>query len=324
MLSETQLANFEHDGFLVIENVLDEDARRNIYTEYAQLIEAVAQQRGHRNETWDTWGFEQKFTYLVANDPDAYEYLDISLPLRTGMDESAGVHTGPAVFDLLTNPRILDIAESIVGTEVFSTPVQHVRIKPPESALGPGGLGNSNMSRTHWHQDAAVIVKEAEQVPILTVWVAMSDASEQMGCMRAVRGSHHWQSISKHCPGRGGVGEIFIPDELIEQHEVVNLDVKAGGVVLLNRRTWHSAGPNLSDKIRWSFDLRYQPPGQHTGRLCFPGFLARSSATPDQVLADAPAWAALWQKAKTDIVNGTTTAVFNERWEQFRDDPVCA
>lgn len=324
MLSDIQRAQFEEDGFLILENVITPENRQHIYSEYAELIEHVASQRGHVNGPWHTLTFEEKFTQLVASDPDAYEFLDISLPLKDGIDESAGMHSGPAVFNLLTNPQILDIAESIVGPEVYSNPVQHVRMKPPETALNEVGRGNSNMSRTNWHQDAAVVVADAEQVPILTVWVAMTDATPEMGCMRAIRGSHHWQTLSKHCPGRAGVGEIFIPEELIQSHEPVNLSVKAGGVVLLNRRTWHGAGPNVSSNIRWSFDLRYQPPGMHTGRTCFPGFLARSKAKPSKVLSSAEAWSASWKKARTDIATGVNKAIFNERWEKHRDDPMCA
>jgi len=324
MLSSAQLGQFEQDGFLIIENAVDQPDLHALYTEYASLVDSVGEARGHAIDDWHTLSFEEKFTRLVAADPDAYEHLDISLPMRDNIDESAGIHTGPAVFNLLNHPRILDIAESILGPELFSNPVQHVRIKPPESLLNHAGRGNSNLSRTGWHQDAAVVVADAEQVPILTVWVAVTDATPEMGCMQAIRGSHQWERLSKHCPGKDGVGEIFIPDALLAEHQPVNLSVKAGGVVILNRRTWHGAGPNTSNKLRWSFDLRYQPPGLHTGRTCFPGFLARSATKPRQVLSSAEAWSALWKKARLDISIGVTEATFNERWEKHRNDPMCA
>ena len=43
---------------------------------------------------------------------------------------------GPAVFDVLTAPPLLDAVESIIGPEIYSNPTQHVRLKPPE-ALTP-------------------------------------------------------------------------------------------------------------------------------------------------------------------------------------------
>ena len=43
----------------------------------------------------------------------------------------------------------------------------------------------------------------------------------------------------------------------------------------------HSSLPNLSENIRWSLDLRYNPIGQPTGRAWFPGFIARSKSKPE-------------------------------------------
>ncbi len=324
MLSADQLNQFDRDGFLVLENVLELSDRQPLIDEYAELVERLSHERGHIGDDWQQLSFEQKFSRLIASDPDAYEHLDISLPLIEDLSVQSGMHAGDEVFNLLTHAAILNIVEPIVGTEIYSNPVQHVRIKPPEFILNKAGRGNSNISRTGWHQDAAVIVEGAASVPILTVWIAMTDATPEMGCMQAIPGSHKWQGIAKHCPGRSGVGEIFIPEELVNEHQPVSLAVRAGGVVLLHRNTWHGAGPNTSDRIRWSLDLRYQPPGYTTGRDCFPGFLARSSINQEQVVNDAATWRALWTKAQHDIVEGRLSAVFNERWHVNRDDTLCA
>ena len=324
MLDATQQEKFDRDGFLVIENVLDQTIRKHLQDEYAKLLDQLVVQFGHKTADWHSLGFDQKLTQLLAHDANIYEHIDISLPLKEGLNESAGIHTGDAVFKLLTHPGILDIVESIVGSEIYSNPVQHVRIKPPEALLNEVARNNSNMARTGWHQDAAVIVEEAESSPILTVWVAITDATSEMGCMQAIAGSHRWPSTSMHCPGQSGVGEIFIPAGLIEEHQPVDLEVKAGGLVLLNKRTWHGAGPNTSNKLRWSFDLRYQPPGFNTGRQCFPGFLARSKINPDNVTTNAETWRASWLQARTEIAEGRRDAVFNERWNRFRNDPLCA
>jgi len=323
-LTSNQLNEFNRNGFLVINDVITEADRAPLFAEYAELVNNVAVERGIAGNDWGTMTFEERFTQLVAEDPDAYEFLDISLPLTNELTNASGMHVGPAVFDLLTHPNILDIAESIVGPEVVSNPVQHARIKPPEAVLNKAGAGNSNMGRTGWHQDAAVVLENADASPILTVWVAMTDATPEMGCMRAVPGSHLWDPLSKHCPGITGTGEIFIPKALVDTQSQVNLSVRAGGVVLLHKKTWHGAGPNETNNIRWSFDLRYQPPGYATGRECFPEFLARSAANPNDVLTQPSAWYELWQRAREDIGNGVQRAVFNERWEKFSDDPMCA
>jgi len=141
MLSQRQLQKFNEDGFLVVDNVLDKTLIQRLRSEYESLVDRVADDRKSLTANWQTLAFEEKLNHLIANDPAAYEFLDISLPLKEGLDESAGVHTGPAVFDLITFPGILDIAESIVGPELISNPVQHVRIKPPEKNLNEAGRG---------------------------------------------------------------------------------------------------------------------------------------------------------------------------------------
>lgn len=324
MLNQAQLIRFEDDGYLIVEDVLNQQDIRTLQSEYEVLIEQIATMQGFANTQWRSLNFTEKLTSLIANHPEAYEYLDISLPLIADMSPSSGVHTGPAVFNLLTHPRILDIAESIKGSEIISNPVQHVRIKPPESALNELGRENSNMARTGWHQYAAVIVEEANNSPILTVWVAITDATPEMGCMQTIRGSHKWSELGMHCPGRKGLGKIFIPNSIVDNHDTVDLGVRAGSIVLLHIKTWHGAGPNTSDRIRWSFDLRYHPPGFNTGRQCFPEFLARSKLQPENVLTQAHLWSALWETARTEITSGLKDATFNERWHRYRKDPLCA
>jgi len=324
MLSQEQLQQFEQDGFLCIEDVLQESDMQPIRQEYDTLLDEVARRFGMVDEQWSSQSFDVRYSRLIQRHPDAYEHLDISLPMVSELAPDAGVHAGPAVFSLLSHPNLLDIAEQLIGPEVYSNPVQHVRLKPPEKLLDAEGRGNSNIARTYWHQDSAVVLKSADQTPMLTVWVAMTEASIERGCMQAIRGSHKWPELALHCPGKTGLAEIFIPDKLADAHERVPLEVSAGGVVLLNQKTWHGAGPNTSDHLRWSFDLRYQPSGMSTGRDFFPGFLARSQVSPALVLTDAELWRESWMQARQEISTGATQAVFNSRWLAFRDDPLCA
>ncbi|MDB4222633.1 trimethylamine methyltransferase family protein [Granulosicoccus sp.] len=116
MLNQAQLIRFEDDGYLIVEDVLNQQDIRTLQSEYEVLIEQIATMQGFANTQWRSLNFTEKLTSLIANHPEAYEYLDISLPLIADMSPSSGVHTGPAVFNLLTHPRILDIAESIMGS----------------------------------------------------------------------------------------------------------------------------------------------------------------------------------------------------------------
>jgi hypothetical protein len=88
----------------------------------------------------------------------------------------------------------------------------------------------------------------------------------------------------------------------------------------MTRRTLHCSLPNKSNHIRWSFDLRYNPTGQPTGRGAFPGFIARSDADPASELRDPGIWTDLWLEARRALADGDTPR-FN-RWDA--NAPVCA
>ena len=330
-LSQDQIKHFNEKGYLIVENVLSDTDIAQIRAEYETILDREAPKlvaQGKLSRTYDELPFEERYTRILYELEDMYaiyQHLDISLPLLQDMPADASLNAGPAVFNhLLTNPNILDIAESIIGTgELYSNPVQHTRIKPPAAAL-PNSNIDSNVAKTGWHQDEAVLTADATNTNMLTVWVAMTDANVENGCMMCVEGSHI-KDVTMHCPGShaSSSAEIFIPDEFIDNDKVVPLEVGKGGLVLLHQRTEHGSYSNQSDAIRWSFDLRYHPVGQHTGREVFPGFVARSHSHPETVLTDANAWAQEWFETRDRIIAGEHVQ-FNERWKPYSRHELCA
>ena len=91
--------------------------------------------------------------------------------------------------------------ESLIGPEIYSNPVQHVRIKPPEHILPKNQFGNPILGETIWHQDQGVVVPEADETNMLTVWFAFEDVDIEQGPLKVVPGSHkhglltHWSIV---------------------------------------------------------------------------------------------------------------------------------
>jgi ectoine hydroxylase-related dioxygenase (phytanoyl-CoA dioxygenase family) len=160
----------------------------------------------------------------------------------------------------------------------------------------PKGAINGLNARVGWHQDQGVATPEQDEVPVLTVWLAITDATEENGCLCVVPKSHT-QGLTTHCPGSGPDGGLQIPQKLIRL-EAIPVPLKRGGALFMHRRTIHASLENKSDDIRWSFDLRYQPVGMPTGRPAFPGFVARSRVHPQSELRDWREWARLWSDAR--------------------------
>ncbi len=327
-LTTDQLDRLARDGFLVVEDILGPDDLADIEAEYAEIVERAISGLVAAGKLAPVRGttFSERYNEAMPQLDDMYDlyqHLDISLPMLDSLPSDATMSAGPAVFRLLTNERLLDVAESIIGPEIYSNPVQHARIKPPRKHL-PATATDANIAATMWHQDAAVVEPEADDTDMLTVWLAITKATVDNGCLIAVPGSHLPGTHTLHCPGKIFQAEIYIPESIIDQRNVVPLEVGAGGMVLLDRRTEHGSLENHTDDIRWSFDLRYQPVGQPTGRSVFPGFVARSAANPDSVLTDPDEWARLWWNARDRIAGGDVEMKFGTRWNANAAQPVCA
>jgi hypothetical protein len=108
---------------------------------------------------------------------------------------------------------------------------------------------------------------------------------------------------------------LAIPDSLLELEKTVPVPLKRGDVLFLTKRTCHNSLPNVSENVRWSFDLRYNPIGQATGRGAFPGFVARSHSNPESELHDAAEWAELWRATRQRMADENYSQPFN-RWNE--------
>lgn len=325
-LSAAQRARFEDQGFLAVEELLDEADLAPLEAEYATLLDRVAAglvARGAIAHGHDHLPFNQRFCAVLAEYPDLHRHFNISLPLINGPvdPDTYHMHSGPAVFHILRHEKILDLVEQFIGPDIYASPVQQMRMKPPERQLSGKNAQHSNVGATTWHQDIVALLPEADDTHQITVWVAVTEATEENGCLVSVPKSHR-EGAKVHCSNLALASEPQVPGRLMEGRDVVPLPVKKGGVVLFHKMNVHRALPNRSDSLRWSMDLRYHPTGQASGRPAFPGFVARSRSDPSSELHDAKVWAERWETARKAIVDGQFKGrVFEDtRWN---DEAVC-
>jgi phytanoyl-CoA hydroxylase len=320
-LTAEQLEQFEAEGYVVVRGLLDpRTIIEPILAEYEELLDQqcrLMHAQGKLSATYDDLPFPERMIRLYSETGQIFaQPFDISLP-QSGVTADTPIHLGPAVFGLLTAPALLDAVESLIGPEIVSNPVQHVRIKPPQRHLA--GTVGALVGKTAWHQDQGVVLPEADATTILTVWTPLTPATIENGCLTVIPGSHRGE-LATHCPSNRESPDLHIPAALLHSDGVVPLPMEPGDVLFMHRRTQHASLENRSDHVRWSFDLRYNPVGQPTGRPNFPHFVARSQADPDSVLHEPEEWAALWIEAR-DRLAGVTTAPYN-RWNNAA--PVCA
>ena len=191
-----------------------------------------------------------------------------------------------------------------------------MRIKPPLHLVEKEDNDNALVSATRWHQDNGVALPEADETKMLTCWVAVSEATPENGCLQVVPKSHR-EGIALHCTV---INQLGIPDSLIEREQARPVPLNPGGVLFFHPMCKHGSLDNNSDAFRWSFDLRYNPIGQATGRPHFPGFIAQSRANPESALDDHRKWAELWYEARARLAD--VEEIKHNRWN--KDDPLCA
>ena len=284
-LTPQQIQQFKADGFLIIRDLLPREAVQPLINELAQGVdkatkEAVKQGVLDPGNTFDDAPFETRLAQVckACTEPDWvwHHYFSSQKPRTAGM------------FTLRTAPVLLDVVESLMGSEILVHPQFSCRAKLPDQDL----------TVIPWHQDLAYLrPEEAGDTLVVNFWIPLVDATVANGCMEVMRGSHRLGLLPHSrlilMPGhKGGKG---IPDPDLPPCEVVAGEVDVGDVLMTTERLVHRSIPNRSDTVRWSVDTRYNQIGLPTGRENVPGFIARSHKHPERVAQSHHDWNRLFE-----------------------------
>jgi hypothetical protein len=320
-LTAEQLEHFDEYGYVLVRGVFDpEEDIDPVIEEYKGVLDNLAHDLYDSSEIsslYEELPFDERLIAIYQESDKVHaQYFDFSMPQKN-VEPDTPFWAGPAVFRMLTNERLLDAAESILGCEIYSNPVQHVRLKPPES-LTPVNeeTGLVQLGKTPVHQDNGVVLPEADETQMLTVWFPLMDVGVENGCL-CVWPYSHKRGLLDHCNSIRG---LAVPGKLLDG-KAVPMAMKKGDALLMHKRTLHASYANTSDTVRWSFDLRYNPIGQPTGRPVFPGFVARSRKYPETILREPAEWEKLWRETRDHLASLKDVASFH-RWTD--DNPVCA
>lgn len=148
---------------------------------------------------------------------------------------------------LVHHPRILDAVQDLIGPDIL---VYHSTLFLKEAHTA---------AYVRWHQDSAYFYLEPHLH--VTAWVALSDASVQAGCMRALPGSHRW--------GRFAHDDQPGPLNMIRRGQGISgrfdgetgtpMPIVAGEMSLHHTDLVHASGANDSDDRRIGYAISYIP-----------------------------------------------------------------
>ena len=153
----------------------------------------------------------------------------------------------PWARDLVEDPRLLDVMESILGPDILVFTSTFFIKEPKTDAI------------TAWHQDSTYFgLFPYEHV---TAWVALSEASIEAGCMEFIPGSHRWGQLThgkESEPGtiNAGARSISTP---FDSSTARFAPIKTGQASLHHTLIVHNSPPNGSSDRRIGFGISYIP-----------------------------------------------------------------
>lgn len=268
-LTIEQRRQYDVDGYVVLPNLLSETELAGVRAAMTQKVDMIAEELlrdGLVSDAMRDRPFKSRLADLSAGLTDQ-QFLKYGRSWRDRL---------PGYFDLMSQPKILDAVESLIGPEIFANPVYNVRPKVPKVAAGA----------VPWHQDKSYW-PDANSNPVITVWIPIVDSTHENGCLHIIPGTHRKRVISYHAEQRTGTQYTETDLQVVERESkkraIMAIPMSAGSAILFNDRLLHSSTPNRSDHVRWSVDLRYQPTDQDPMANHGAGFLARSRAHPERV-----------------------------------------
>jgi hypothetical protein len=248
-LTDTQLRAFHEDGFVVVRDFFTTEELDPVCDEVAGLVDDLARRLRHAGRIADDFAgapFDERLTLLERAFPGAATLIHI------------GGVLGPALARLWETPRLLDLVEQLIGPDIAGHPVWNLRAKTP----------NNPLATVPWHQDTAYMAAGSENTLQPTAWIPLVDATERMGTLQVVRGGHR-HGLRRHRleneRGHPRSWYLYIPEDELPPGERVVCEMPRGSFLLFNQMVPHRSTENLSERIRWSVDLRWQRPQEPSG-----------------------------------------------------------
>ena len=158
-----------------------------------------------------------------------------------------------SVCRICRRPELVDRVASLLGPDVMIWRSNFQVKKPAAAASGD----SRKYSVIPWHQDGAYF--DLQPLVLVSAWIAVSEATEENGCLQIVAGSHK-QTFDHDIDQNRYEFEKSIPEDAIDQNAVRLLALEPGQFVIFNENTVHASGPNLTSYARIGLTPRVSVP----------------------------------------------------------------
>ena len=236
--------SYERDGYVVVKDIIaasELDPMRNFIEtrvdEYARQQHA----RGKISSLYEDEPFERRYAAICQEQEIAPRGWDLG-------------SCGREFYDLYKLPGILRILALILGPEVSNLGSPALRTKLPGSVI----------TSFPWHQDSQYVdqseigkkAKHTGNLPMVTAWVPLVEATIENGCCWVIPGSQRWGLLDGV---RGADSNIRMEEDVEARGTPVPVPLAPGGALFMSNLCAHTSKLNTTRGCRWSIDFRYFP-----------------------------------------------------------------
>jgi len=217
-LTQKQIEEFNHNGFLILKNFAD--------TTLCEEILKCAQKH---------------LTNKTAPIESEAEYLETSSS-NTTVRRLRQVYDREAIFKTwMTNKEIRPILEQLLNDKPVLVLAHHNSVMTKQSQIS---------SRTSWHQDFRYWNYDNDN--LVSVWLSLDDETLQNGLLEFIPKSHTMQFSKEQFDDKSNFLDNDENNKKLIKTAVHN-NLKKGDVVLFHCKTLHHANKNNTDKTKISF-----------------------------------------------------------------------
>jgi ectoine hydroxylase-related dioxygenase (phytanoyl-CoA dioxygenase family) len=236
-LTAEQRARYDEQGFVRIDGFATEDTCRRMLDRVVELAQAHA--RSHHGVP----GFvlpEANLAGSDAVDADAVNPEDLVAKIFK-------LHGDTMFADFAASPAVTDLLVDLIGPRIDCFLSQFI-------FKNPGAWGQP------WHQDSFYFPFDPPR-PIVGVWLAVTEATLENGCLHVLPGSHR-EPVHEHVPDRrpgANYGYVEIVDHDMAAAEPVLMD--PGDLLLFDSHLMHRSTDNVSAGRRGAMVFHYAATG---------------------------------------------------------------
>lgn len=223
-LSPEQIAAFQRDGYLFVEDFLD--------PEETALLTAAARQ-------------DQRMQQAAMDVKD-------TAGRRTNL--SLWNHPGDDIYGMIARAeRTVAAMEQLLGDEVYH---YHSKLSAKEPKVG--GAWEWHQDYGYWYNNGCLFPDMA------SVYIAIDPSTRENGCLQVLKGSHHIGRVEHGLFGEQTGADPERVKVALERLELVYCEMRPGTALFFHANLLHASAANTSDHPRWGllccYNTRHNDP----------------------------------------------------------------